>query len=358
MQKNETALSVKGKLLKKKWLLLGLSILCLFIILFSFFSDHWFGKSSKQSKIYLQYIDRADKALINDSLETALQLYFKALDIDNRSGEIYAKISESYYMAALRHKENNNQEMKTQMMSQSNYYFEQGKAKDPANPYFNYVAGLYLLERKQNDSALSEMAAATSKGIKSFYLHFYLSDLYNDKEETSLCLEQLNAAIDIKPNDTKVLYNLGELYFRIGNFSKALTYHSKLIETDPNNVEFKAIYAASLWKNGDERTGKKIFNQVLQDGNINQLQRHHIVSWILIDRDVDYEWGIKVANVTAETKGDVTSFEILGWGYYKIGDYKKSVQYLKMSYDKDPSVEVKRRLEMAQEKLRATGQQP
>ncbi len=94
---------------------------------------------------------------------------------------------------------------------------------------------------------------------------------------------------------------------------------------------------------------------MLQDPNVQQLQRHHVVAWTLIDRDVDYAWGVRVAHVTADTKQDITSLDILGWGYYKIGDYRKSVQYFSLAYDMKPGAEVKRRLEMARAKLQNTG---
>jgi tetratricopeptide (TPR) repeat protein len=341
-------------LLFRKWVIMGVIGFGL-VIIFLLFSDAWFGGGTKLSKIYLQYVERADRALMNDSLETALQLYFKALDIDDRQTTLYGKIAEGYFFAAMRHKQEKNKNMNEQMLSQAIGFLNQGLEKDPDNPYFNYIAGLIAMDRNQNDSAIAKMSLAYSQGVRAFNLHLYLSDLYNEKEETALCLEHLEKANEIKPNDQRVLFNLGEIYFRTGNFSNAVKYHARLVEVAPEIIDYKAIYAASLWKNGDEKTAKNIFNQILHDQTVNDLQRHHVVAWTLIDRNVDYEWGIKVANVTAETKRDITSFDILGWGYYNIGDYKKAVYYLSLSYNQQPTAEVKRRLEMAQEKLKNSG---
>ncbi len=354
MQKIKPTSSGFISAIKNKWLIGAVLTVCI-VIVYLLSSGTWPGTESRLSRTYLQYIERGDRALMNDSVETALQSYFRALDIDNRRPEIFGKISETYFFAALRHRQGNNIQMMNSMMTQCLLFLDQGRQKGSNDPYLHYVTGLLAMERNRTDSAISEMAYAYSQGVRTFKLHVHLSDLYNEKEETPLCLEHLLIAYEMKPNDPQIVYNLGEIYFRTGNFSKAVKYHSLLVEIDPNAVEYKAVYAASLWKSGDEKTAKNLFNQILQDPNVNQLERHHVVAWTLIDRDVDYEWGIKVANVTAEIKRDITSFDILGWGYYKTGDYVKSVRYLTMSYNQSPNAEVKRRLEMAQEKLKTAG---
>lgn len=341
---NRSLLSQKRNL----FFVLAILILTAVAVWFFFHKD----EGTSLSRTFRLYVDRADRALIDDSLETALQHYFKAFDIDDRVPFIYGKLSETYFFAAIKHKQLKNFDMYQQMFGQAIYFMEMGSTKFPEEPYFLYNRGLIEMERKQTDSAITDMSQAYEKGLRTFFLHMYLADLYNEKEETALCIRQLEEAAKIKPDDERVLFNLGESYFRTGNYSKAKKMHTRLMELNPESIDYKAIYAASVWKSGDENKAKNIFNQILQDPNILQLQRHHVVSWILIDRDLDYDWGIRVAHATADTKKDVTSFDILGWGYYKKGDYANAVRYLQTAYELRPGAEVKQRLEMAKARLK------
>lgn len=333
----------------KQLILIALVIAVVALIAFFVFRK---DEGARLSKTFRLYIERADQALIGDSLETALQLYFDAFDIDDRVPFIYGKISETYFFAGIKHKQLKNFDMYQQMIGQAIYYHELGSAKFPDEPYFLYNRGLLAMERKQTDSAIADMAAAYQKGLRTFFLHLYLADLYNEKEETALCIRQLEEAAQFKADDERVLFNLGEAYFRTGNYSRAVKMHTRLIELNPESVDYKAIYAASIWKNGDVKKAKAIFNQILEDPNILQLMRHHVVAWILIDRDLDYDWGIRVAHATADTKKDITSFDILGWGYYKKGDYPNAVRYLQLAYELRPGADIKQRLEMAKAKLK------
>lgn len=357
MKEKKTSATPDGKISSNKKLIyyaVGFAVILLmgwfFIKQFDLFSG------GKTPKTVARFISEGDRALVIDSVEMALNLYFKAYDIDESNPDISARIAECYYMAALKHKLRKNLEMRNTMFDQSLFYLNRTFSLAPNHPYGNYVLGLHAYDRKQIDSALALMSDADARGVSTFMLHNILADLYNERAETKNCIVQLKKAYELRPDDPNILYNLGEAYYRTGNYSKAVDYQSHLIKIMPENLEYKANYAASLWKDGNEKAAKEIFNQILQNPTTKKLMNHHIVAWTLIDRDVDYEWGLKIAHVAEDLKlGDVTTMDILGWGYYKVGNYRKAVEYLSNSYNKEPDAESKRRLEMAQDKLKASG---
>ena len=57
-----------------------------------------------------------------------------------------------------------------------------------------------------------------------------------------------------------------------------------------------------------------------------------------------------------DLKDNPVSYDIMGWGYFKLKLYSEAVKYLTLSYNKKPSLDTKQRLEMAKEKLKESGQ--
>ena len=316
------------------------------------FSPNPYPGVPKQAVIFFK---QGNDSLEEKRIESALGLYFKAVNLDESFADAQAKIAEAYFRASLQHKMQKNDAMKDQMIAQSQTYLKKALDTDPDNGEAHFVLGLLASEGGKTDEAISEMEKAEAYGLSSFSIHSMLGYLYNEKEETAKSIEQYKKALAYKSDDTKTLFNLGELYFNIGNYDKAVDYNAELVKFDSKNTTNLVNYASALWKKGDEDRAKKIFNQILESTEGNKFRNYNTVAWALIDKDIDYAWGIALAQAANEIKkNNVQSTDILGWGYYKNKEYAKAVEMLTRSFKSDPSEEVRRRLEMAKAELAKT----
>lgn len=314
-----------------------------------------FTKKSEFSGVPAQaiaYYKQGLDSLNNKSIEGAMNLFFKASDLDPTFAPALAKVAEAYIFAYQAHKAKNNRDMMKNMLQQAETFANKAMAADAKNGNANYVLGVIAYENDNKDEALRQLQISETKGYSSFDLHSMLGFIYNSHGEAAKCIDQYKKALDYKAQDEDTLYNLAELYFGIGNYSKAAEYYGEVVKVHGDSFSAKANYAAAIWKSGDAKRGKDIFNQILDASKGKEFRSYNDIAWVLIDKDVDYEWGLKLAHASDELKPkNIESSDILGWGYYKNKQYDKAVEYLNFSMKASPSDEIKRRLEMAKEEL-------
>ncbi len=310
------------------------------------------GRSvSKVPKLALEYYQQGVDSLSSGRIESALSLFFKASDLDPEFAMAHAKVGEAYFRAAQAHKARNDMKMMQNMLQQSEIYANKALAADAKDGNGNFVLGLIAWENGNKEEGLRQLEIASNKGFSSFDFHSMLGFVYNDRAEVTKCIEQYLKANDLKPGDKNTMYNLAELYFGIGNYKKSADFYAEIVKTD-NSFEIKASYAAAVWKSGDDQRGKELFNQILESSKGKEFRAYNDIAWILIDKDVDYEWGIKLAQAANDQKpGNLESNDILGWGYFKNKDYENAVKYLNISMKRQPSDEVRKRLDMAKAEL-------
>lgn len=298
-------------------------------------------------------IEAGDLALAKDSIEQALQHYFNALDLDPSLSELHGKIAEVYYRAGIRHMANRRQELGNMMFEQSQGYINRALANGRLDPNAIFVRGLLYLFHDNRDSAVISLDIADSLGLRKYELYVNLGYLYNEMGDLSRALSNYQKALDLRQDDPSTLFNLGELYFHFGNFSAAVKAYAEAAKLDPEDRVCQANYAMAIWKAGDPESAKKILNNLLTSSQ--EYRLYNAIAWALIDKNVDSEWGMRLANAANSLKRDnIESIDILGWGYYVTGDYENAVKYLNRSMIKKPSEEVRRRLQMAKDKLEET----
>lgn len=302
-------------------------------------------------------VKQGDAELAQKNLEKALDLYLKAVDLDATFSLAHAKAAEAYVFASIQHKTTRNQSMQDEMIKQANLYLTKALEANPSEGYAYYVQGLIAAEANTVDPAIEKFETAERLGVSTYALHSNLGFLYNQKSETAKCIDQYQKALRHRSDDVSTLFNLGELYFAVGNYGKATEYYGDLARIQPDLQANRVNYAVALWKDGSDQKAKTLLNQILESSQGSKFRNYNTVAWALIDKDVDYEWGIKLAHAAEEMKrNNIESIDILGWGYFKAKDYTKAVEYLSRSMKYKPSEEVKRRLDQAKEKLKESGQ--
>ena len=145
---------------------------------------------------------------------------------------------------------------------------------------------------------------------------------------------------NIKNPSTKILYDLANIYKKFKKYEKAIDYYSIVLSRLDNN---SSTYANVLYRRGGsfERIGQ------YDKSDVDLLKSLEIVpddpyttnylaySWL--ERNYKIDEAIKMLEAAYEKKkNDPYITDSVGWGYYLLGDYKKSERYLKKALELMP----------------------
>jgi tetratricopeptide (TPR) repeat protein len=149
-----------------------------------------------------------------------------------------------------------------------------------------------------------------------------LATAYKRQGDFGQAIKIYKIAIDIDPVFEINYYNLGEIYFENKEYNTAIQYFEKTIEINPN---FTAAfyYLGNIYRHtGEEKLAKKYLEQaaILTP---EYAESESDSTAILKNNDLS---GIKTAS----------EYCSLGVSFYKKGDWKKSIKYLKKGIEIDP----------------------
>ena len=142
---------------------------------------------------------------------------------------------------------------------------------------FIFMGQLYELQGKYNEAA-DVYRAVTSKAPKtkegmiaadllksiSIPMHFEQARRYLDKGDIDGALKEINAILEISPDNPVALFNAGILYFRANMLDEAQSYLKKAIEKDPAYVQahlqLGLVYQADLKFDESEEQFRKVLS--------------------------------------------------------------------------------------------------
>ncbi|HET8859791.1 tetratricopeptide repeat protein [Marivirga sp.] len=84
-------------------------------------------------------------------------------------------------------------------------------------------------------------------------------------------ISMLLEVVEEDPNNEEALFNLGILSIQSGQYSKAIERFEKLLGQHPENVQAEFYLALSLMNNGQKAKAKKLFTEIKNKSNDEQL---------------------------------------------------------------------------------------
>ena len=108
------------------------------------------------------------------------------------------------------------------------------------------IYGGFLLEKGLADSALKVIKPFLTES-KSAELNLLAADIYRHKNDTSKSLEHLKRATQLQPDNPKILFDIGVIYYNLENFDEAMKYFKKVLELQPDNLDAKMNYILCLF---------------------------------------------------------------------------------------------------------------
>lgn len=101
--------------------------------------------------------------------------------------------------------------------------------------------GIALFRQKKYTESLEILRGIPDGVIEDWHLPYYTATamvMLKNYEPATLKLEE---ALELNPTETAILFELGVVYFKLGNLALSKGYFASVVEIDPGNEEAKGL---------------------------------------------------------------------------------------------------------------------
>ena len=121
------------------------------------------------------------------------------------------------------------------------YLFNENKQVTEQQALASLDQGIALFREKKYEESLEVLQAIPDGVIRDWHLPYYTATAHvmlKDYESAAPILEQ---ALQLNPQKTEILFELGVVYFKLGNLALSKAYFASVVEIDPSNEEAKGL---------------------------------------------------------------------------------------------------------------------
>jgi tetratricopeptide (TPR) repeat protein len=144
-------------------------------------------------------------------------------------------------------------------------YIKQAIEIEPGNPRYYFRLGVVLDKRNQKEASMEAMRKVISLDPKHAnalnYLGYTYADLGRNLDEAERLVKE---ALKFKPNDGYITDSLGWVYYKKGEFDKALIYLKKAIELVPDDPIMLEHVGDAYLKLNDRESALKYYKKSLK----------------------------------------------------------------------------------------------
>ena len=121
------------------------------------------------------------------------------------------------------------------------YLFNEEKQLTEQQALTSLDQGIALFREKKYQESLEVLQGIPDGVLQDWHLPYYTATVHvmlKDYESAAPILEQ---ALLLNPQETKILFELGVVYFKLGNLAYSKGYFASVVEIDPSNEEAKGL---------------------------------------------------------------------------------------------------------------------
>lgn len=168
---------------------------------------------------------------------------------------------------------------------------------------------------------------------------FYrLSDAALDlltQREYDKAVEQFNKALEMEPEDTSALNNLGAAYSEAGNFERAFPYFRKALELDPDNYKAHHNYGVALANAGQHEEAKQELEKAIEL-NKYDARSYSVLGGVLVNMGRFDEARVQLQRALEEAPDESDALNNLGSLYAREGNFGEAEKYFARGVQADP----------------------
>ncbi len=160
-------------------------------------------------------------------IEEAISFYLKALELNKDDANIYYNLSMLYEKTGQKDKSNKYMAKVVELRPDS--------ADDKLRLVRNLLEGGKL---KEAEASLKEFLKDNPGSVDAWLLMTSIAEKNEDKAALKTAYEKI---LDINPQESNVIYNLGIMEYEAGNADKALPYLERYVQSSPEDSDARSI---------------------------------------------------------------------------------------------------------------------
>lgn len=172
---------------------------------------------STKTKFYLKL---SDIYFATNNIDASEEILEKVLTMDAKNQEAYLKLAELHFL----HKR----------YKQALEVLNKVLQLDSYNPKAYFIRAWVFKEEGDTTAAIRSYLTAVEQKTDYFEAYEDLALLYHHKKDP-IAISYYKNALNIKPDNTQVMYNLAMFYQEIGDYDKAIMQYKMIIQIEPSN---------------------------------------------------------------------------------------------------------------------------
>ena len=101
--------------------------------------------------------------------------------------------------------------------------------------------GIELFRAKKYAEALEELQGSPEGVIQDWHLPYYTATAHVMLKDYQSAVPELEEALALNPQEPLILFELGVVYYKLGNLGMSKGYFTSVVEIDPTNEEAKGL---------------------------------------------------------------------------------------------------------------------
>lgn len=185
--------------------------------------------------------------------------------------------------------------------------------------------------------------------------HYYLGLTYSREKNYQKAVLHLKNIADMK---TSFLFTqqcrmiLGYIYYINQEFKRAEYEYLQVLKSNPNIIQVYSALASIYYKLEDFTRAMDFAEKAYSKDNFN-VNAKNTYGFFLCDLDIDSERGLTLLKEVARKNPDNPAYlDSLGWAYYKNGDIKSSISFLRRARETSDNLEIENHLNIVLGKKR------
>src|SRR5438132_5911447 len=183
-----------------------------------------------------KHFDKAKAYVAQKKYKEAIVEYRSAIQVDAKYGEARLRLADVYL----------------EVGDQANAYKEAIRAADllPDNADAQVKAGNLLLVNQHFDDAKTRALAVLKKNPRSVDAQILLGNTLAGLKDLDAAVKQIQEALTLDPEESRIYENLGVLEWARGNKKDAEAAFTHAVDSDPKSVTARLALANYYWSGG------------------------------------------------------------------------------------------------------------
>jgi len=127
------------------------------------------------------------------------------------------------------------------IMGGSFYLFNENKQVTEQNALASLDRGIGLFREKKYEESLEVLQAIPDGVIRDWHLPYYMATAQVMLKDYASAAPLLEQALQLNPQGTEILFELGVVYFKLGNLALSKAYFASVVELDPSNEDARGL---------------------------------------------------------------------------------------------------------------------